>query len=116
MVRVQTVNKDKLQQMEMLGHFLTRHHVPLPLAERVRRQVRERSMMKMPLTIDDLPSLSQLPLALRQELACSIFGNVLLSHTVFYTWCLSDDHLLHALSFQALELEVFKRNDDVFAP
>merc|ERR1719476_610611 len=73
-------------------------------------------MTKMPLTIDDLPSLSQLPLALRQELACSIFGNVLLSHTVFYTWCLSDDHLLHALSFQALELEVFKRNDDVFAP
>jgi len=87
MVRVQSMNSAQLQQMEMLGRFLVEQDVPRPLSQRIRRHVHERASVKKPLTIGDLPSLELLPITVRQELCCSLFARTLLSHSVFYTWC-----------------------------
>jgi len=116
MVRVQSMNSAQLQQMELLGRFLVEQDVPRALSQRIRRHVQEKSSVKKPLTIGDLPSLELLPLTVRQELCCSVFARTLLSHSVFYTWCVSDYSVIDGLAFQACEVESYARNDDVFVP
>jgi len=116
MVRLQTLNRDSILQMEMLNRFLLEQHVPLSLATRIRRLVKERNNKKKSLTMVDLPSLSELPLKVLQELKCSIYARTWLSHTVFYTWCLIDETLIRELTFQATELHACSRRDDLFVP
>jgi hypothetical protein len=116
MVRVQSMNSVQLQQMEMLGRFLVEQDVPRPLSQRIRRHVREKTSVKKPLTIADLPSLELLPITVRQELCCALFARTMLSHSVFYTWCISDDSLIEDLAFRAFEVQAYTKNDDVFVP
>jgi hypothetical protein len=88
--------------------------VPLSLATRIRREVKERAKQKKRITMWDLPSLSKLPLKVQQELCLSLFARTLLSHSVFYTWCLTDEILIQDLTSRALDLSSCCRNDDLF--
>jgi len=102
--------------MEQLNSFLLHHSVPTSLATRIRSHITERAKEKKALTLDDLPSLSELPVAVMQELRCSMFARTLLNHSVFYTWCLTDDLLLSQIVLKAISLKACNRHDDVFVP
>jgi len=116
MVRVQTLNHDRLSQMELLTRFLSEQGVHRSLAMRIRRQVRERSQRTKPLTVADVPSLALLPMTLRQELSCAIFSRTFLSHTIFYVWACLEDAIVEDVSSRAIELEACSRADDIFIP
>lgn len=116
MVRLQTLHSDSLLQMDMLNRFFAEQDVPLSLATRIRREVKSRAKLKKRITMHELPSLQQLPLQVQQELGMSIFARTLLSHSVFYTWCLTDEILLQEFTSKALDLSSCSRNDDLFVP
>jgi hypothetical protein len=116
MVRVQTVNHDRLHQMDLLSRFFVEQGVPRMLAQRIRRQVRERHSNIKPLTLQDVPPLALLPTTLKQELASAIFARSFVRHSIFYMWSTMEDTVVEDMSARAIDLEAYSKHDDVFVP
>jgi len=115
MVRIQTINHDRLYQMEMLNRFLLERDVPRSLAQRVNTAAQAKLEADRPLTVEDLPALTMISSSLRNELNCALFSACLLRHTIFYSWCVGNEAVATDLS-SAAAVDSRHQGDEVLLP
>lgn len=116
MVRVQTLNHNNLQQVELVRNFLVQQGVPPLLGYEVQTKIKERMATTKPLVERDIAALDMLPSSLRYELSVCIHGRYLLRNTVFFVWCANDAELVGVISSRASELQSFLKDEEVFRP
>lgn len=116
MVKMHVENQEQIVRMSKLHTYLKENAVAWTLRTRVQHQILERLQLQKRLTTQDVPLLDLLAPSLRRDLCFSSFAHLLMNHTLFHAWGVADRNLLEDLCYNAVELVILSKDDDLFTP
>mmetsp|Transcript_43155 Transcript_43155/g.101411 ORF Transcript_43155/g.101411 Transcript_43155/m.101411 type:complete len:1008 (-) Transcript_43155:68-3091(-) len=110
------LRRDQWFNMNKLRTFLRQYGVSTGLAEKITRQVKDRSDVELPLYSDDVPYLTLISSSLSLELARETVLPHVLRHRLFETWENLSSEASNVFCREAVRFLFVAEGDDVFLP
>lgn len=114
MTQLKLMNQEQTTRMRTLRVFLSQNDVRPRVAMRVQRQASERMARRERLRDKDVPALSFLSSALRDELSYEILGPHLLRHPLVRVCAVIDEGTVHHVCGKAVDRISMGRGDVIF--